>query len=631
MKKLKKNLAVILVVFLILGSLNPLFVLAEEPEVTSAEIENQAGVISEVDSTAISGENTIAEPEISPTPTPEAAPATVETGDSLSVVEVENSVNSTEVNSQVSEQTLNVFESGDIDLTAVSQEVSETEDLNNSEVNTSMLTSENSAYVENNIVSSSNTGQNVIEGAGEALINTGDAYSAVSVLNQVNTTVVDSTVQIVIINIFGNVEGNIILPESSSQTEGACCGQAIQTESQALVKNSIDSAAISGQNTIISTESASINTGSAQSAVNLVNIVNTSLIGVTFYYLSVNTFGTWEGNFLGWDNFGVFPGGGNLTFNSIEPAGSSCPSCVGDVLLKNQAWVVNNISSMANTGGNFVNGGKATINTGNAYSIVSIVNFVNTSIINSFGFFGFINIFGVLKGDIGGASFFASSEPEAQPESEVENTSSPEPGPFIREEGGLLEVSLEDNVGTHVLPGDTITFFVKVKNSGTARVYDTHLRIGLVRDGMDMGGGTFNLGDIEPKKGVKVTTGLVLSKEAKPGDYTARAIAWGLVGPGDSEISASADSFFLIAGISRLVSGITEEVQAAGPGGETLGAMATNKGLTKEQRLGLLLIFSLGVYLAIILSRRRALPTLRLASLRSLMVRLSSFLTSFLS
>ncbi len=146
-----------------------------------------------------------------------------------------------------------------------------------------------------------------------------------------------------------------------------------------------------------------------------------------------------------------------------------------------------------------------------------------------------------------------------------------------------------------------------------------------------MGGASFNLGDIEAGKGVKITTGLVLSKGAGAGDYIALAVASGHVGPDNNLISASASSFFLIAGISRLVSGITEEVQAAGPQGETLGAMASNKGLTKEQRLGLLLIFSLGVYLAIILSRRRALPSLRLASLRSLVVRLSSFLTSFLT
>lgn len=687
----KKVLVIYLIVLLLLGRFSPLLVLAEEPEGTpppetqqtepspspepevnlessppptpsptpETEIDNEAEVNNDVDSTAISGENSIEEPsptpspspeatpEVSPSPTPEASSAVIDTGDAVSVVEAENSVNSTEVNSQVVYQTLNIFTAGDIDLTTVPLAIAEavfSQNNNDPVINVSVIDSQNFAYLSNDIISLANTGGNTIEGGQEATINTGDAYSIVSLLNKVNATIIDSTIHIVTINIFGNVEGNILLPEFS--TGDACCGEVVHIEDKAVVNNDVDSAAISGQNSITSTntENASIKTGSATSTVNLVNIVNTNLIGVIFHYLFINTFGTWTGDFLGWDNFDAVAGGGNLSLNSVSSGNggnTSCPSCFDEISVKNDAQVVNNVSSTANTGGNTINNnGQATINTGNAYSSVSIVNFVNSSIINSLGFFGFINIFGFLDGDIGGASLFATPPPsEPEPEPEVENASNQDPGPSVREEGGQLEVYQTTNVGTHVLPGDTITFFVTIKNPGTGRVYDPELKISFIKDGVDMGGATFDLDDIEAGKGVKITTGLVLSEEAEPGEYIARAVATGHVGPDNNLISAYAESPFIIGGGSLpLMSGVTEEVQAAEPEGEILGAMTTDKGLTITQRLWLLLFGSLVAYLvmkairerrklALAWSHRRSFLSSKGATIHSIVMRLSSFLS----
>jgi hypothetical protein len=358
--------------------------------------------------------------------------------------------------------------------------------------------------------------------------------------------------------------------------------------------------------------------------------------------LFINTFGEWLGNFLGWDDLEALPGGGNLTLSSTNSGGEStgdCPACADAVLIENQACVVNNVASTANSGGNTINGGEATIKTGNAYSAVSIINFINSSIIRSFGFLGFINIFGFLNGDVGGASLFATaSENDSDPQTESTSTQE-ESSPDVRQEGGLLEVSLSHNVGTHVLPGDTITFFVTIKNPGTGRVYDAKLAINLIKDGIDMGGGIFDLGDIDAGKGAKVTTGLVLSKEAGPGEYVAQAVASGHVGPNDQLISSSAESPFTIAVAgSFLPGGITQEVEAAGGGGEALGAMAAPAGMTQEQKLWVLLFGSLATYfstkgfqrrreLAAAFSRRRGFVSSRTAAFRSFLMSLASFLS----
>lgn len=634
------------------------------------DINNEAEVVNEIASTANTGENLIegptptlsleptSEPEtITPSPTP--SPAIINTGDAVSIVEAENSVNSTQVNSQVINQTLNIFvpQNGDINLAAVSFFVANTVfSQNNNEpvINVSVIDNQNFTYLSNDIVSSANTGDNTINGAQEAVITTGNAYSVVSLLNQVNTTFIGSTLHLVTINIFGTVNGNILLPEFDG-SQVSCCGEAVQIESSAQVSNNVNSEAVSGQNSIITSDSAGIVTGDAASAVNVVNIINTNFINVVFSQLFINTFGSWTGDFLGWDNLGFLTGGGNLSLETTNTAGSpgdggGCLGCPDEVSVGNEAKVTNNVSSTANTGGNLVNGGEATIKTGKAYSAISVINFVNSSIINSLGFFGFINIFGFLDGDIGGASMFASdqvTEPEPTSGSKTEAASSQsEEKPFVREEGGLLQVSLNDNIGTHVLPGDTITFFAKVKNPGTAKVYDTKLKISLIKDGVDMGGGIFKIGDIEAGKGFKVTTGLVLSKEAKMGNYIAYAQAWGLVGPADTEISAFGETAFLIGstGYVSRVPAVVPEVQAAGPAepvqpeGQTLGVIASSKGLTEEQKLLLLLMASLVTYsgvkgirerrnLAAIISNHRAFLISRTSSMRTFVARLSTFLS----
>lgn len=673
---MRKKLAIFLIFLLVWRCSEPAVVLADEPVETEqqeegvepppeVETENEAEVENEVESTAISGENSIEAPSPTPSPLPEETPSpestsaadlvpeespspspsptTIETGEAISVVEVENEVNSTEVNSQVLYQTLNIFASGEIDLTTTPLAIAEAvfgQESDDSVVNVSVVDNQNFTYLSNDIFSSAETGGNEIDDAQEALIMTGNACSVVSLLNKVNTTIADSIIHVVTINIFGNVKGNILLPEFSSQTEDGCCGEVIHTENTAKVENEVESTAISGQNSIVSTGSAVIKTGTAESVVNLVNVVNTQLIGVVFHRLFISTFGLWSGDFLGWDDLGAATDD-NLSLSSINSVGNGdCPDCVAQLATTNEAQVVNNVSSTANTGGNTIEGDEGVIETGNAYSAVSIVNFVNSSIINSVGFLGFFNIFGSLEGDIGGASLLAAPPPEEEaPESQAETSSSDQP--LVQEEGGKLEISQENNVGTHVLPGDTVTFFVTVKNPGTGRVFDTKLAINLLKDGVDMGGVSFDLGEIDPGKGIKISTGLVLSKNSEPGEYIARATVTGHVGPDNSLISASADSSFLIAGASflPLVSGgVTPEVKAAEPGGEILAAATSSKGLIKEQTLRLVLLWSLLSYLVIkmIRAREKLLITFSqyqsfLASkstrLRSIAAKLASFLS----
>ena len=534
--------------------------------------------------------------------------AAVNSGDAAAVTVGENAVNTNVINSKVYHHTLNLFisENGDLNLSdpfAIASNIVVTEENTDSVVNVLATSVDNYAYLSNDVVSIANTGANTIEGSMTAEINTGNAISVVSLLNQVNFTIEGSTLHVVTINIFGKLTGNIVLPEFSALESCSTCGMSVNVENQATVNNNVNSEANTGENGIVYEDNGSISTGDAASVVNLTNWINTNIIGLLIFNLVINVFGEWTGQFLGW---GDIPAGDGLVFNYIsggEGGQGCCPT--GDLSIFNQATVDNNILSVANTGENQATGQNASINTGNAISIVTLANFVNTNFINSIGFFGFINIFGEWNGNIGGASYFITPTPS--PEALSEEVLTEEEYDGTREDGGLLEVSQKNNVGAFVNPGDTVTFFIDVKNPGTGKIYETKLHLYLVYDGQNVGGTVFDLGVINPKKKAIVTTGFVLSDDAPAGEYVAVALAKGLAGEERKEIVSVSESKFLVGGVvfDNLVLGEDEEGDVPSILGTSNTPQATGGASAQNMiLLGLFLAF-VSTYLAIRIVKKR--------------------------
>ncbi len=516
---------------------------------------NSAAITNNGSSATITGDNAITATGSGQTATDSAsinssqnssANTSVNTGNAVSTTAADNTVNTTSVNSQVVYQTINIFvtQNGDINLSDPFTIAANAVQSYPGEpvINVSATTVNNYAYLSNDLVSFANTGNNVVNGATEsAIINTGNAYSVVSLVNKVNFTVVNSEVHVITINLFGQLNGNIILPDLNQSSNCANCGVNLNVNNNATVNNNVDSTAVTGQNT--ATGSASINTGNATSAVNALNIVNTNLVGVNAQVLYINDYGNWNGNFIGWGNIDPKTGGASLVFYSLGPNNTSlCASCSAQTNVNNTAVVNNNISSFANTGGNSLFG-NGFIYTGNAYSAISLINFINSTFINSVGFFGFINIFGNWTGNIGGASEFAAQN---QNQNNTVNTASTDSQ--TQQSGGMLSVTQTNNTGSFVKPGDTVTFFIDVRNTGTGTVYGANLDLYLMRNGISAGGAAYNLGDIPAGQGVKVSTGIVLSPNTPAGIYTARALAYGKVGPNNATVTAFGDSYFTVLG-----------------------------------------------------------------------------------
>lgn len=616
---------------------------ALSPTPDTEGITNNADIKNTTSSSANTGDNLIDNISSTPIPLPENSqdqpscdfshpdnfsyhvqPSDIQTGDASSVVAVDNSVNTTSVNSNIIYQTINIFntQNGPLDLTtpyAIMNDVLNNNDKKNEPiVNVAVVSINNYAYLSNAVISTANTGGNSVTTSGSAVIDTGNAYSVVTLLNKVNVTLIDSTIHFITINVFGELDGNIILPDLAQTVNcSSGCGVTGSASNSATIANTVDSQATSGENTATVKKNADITTGDSTSIVNVNDLVNTTLSGVVFYNLNIQTFGEWLGQFLGWDIFGPSSDSNIALTGATDSSGLSGS---GETDVTNSAVVSNNVSSNAITGNNNAQGKKVSITTGNAYSIVSIFNMVNTTAYNAVGFFGFINIFGKWVGDIGGQSEFQSQSANTDPDGNNNNDSNQgtqtssttnDSGSQQQEEGGMLEVLQTNNVGEYVLPGDTVTFFITVKNPGTGKVYNSKLSLYLLKDGVNMGGATFDLGDIPGGRGVKVTTGLVLSLSAPAGEYIARAYVAGSVGKDNNEVSATSDSTFMIEGATILTANISGENK---PSLSPSAILAIKNQIkpppknTSAKLLSLLSILSIGAYLGIMIIRRRSQP-----------------------
>lgn len=478
-------------------------------------------------------------PGSTPTPTPEAE---ITTGDALSLTQQENSVNTTSINSETVYHTINIYVDGegDIDLSMPSDLAQALVAMHPEDEFITALTSvSQEATVSSTIEASSNTGDNSAGGSQNLRISTGDAITLLSLLNRINFVMIDSVVHVVTINIFGNFLGNILLPDLPAGAPCDTCGTTTVAQ-EANVTTTADASADTGNNTVVAYHG-DITTGNAYAGVQIVSIINTLMYGSRIAQLYIFNFGQWDGSFLGWSQ-----ADGQILGDLIAPT-ADCVGCDATMLLSNTADVETTIRTSANTGGNTIEADGGTIETGRAFSAASVVNLINSAFVRSYGFFGFINIFGSWTGDIGSKSLFPTPTPTPEEHTQAAATQGESSGK--KQTGGMLEVSAANNVGQYVFPGDTVTFFIQVKNPGSGPVYDAVLDLRLVR-GTDRGGVRIPVGTIEPGKKKKITTGIVLSAQTTGGEYTGLGIVTGTVGPDDSKITGSAQTAFTVWGFS---------------------------------------------------------------------------------
>ena len=229
----------------------------------------------------------------------------------------------------------------------------------------------------------------------------GDASVAINLVNAINSSISSGSTFIGIINIFGSLNGDILLPQEVMNALLAGSSNATSTSgttnSNISIDNDIQASAISGDASVIGNTSAGDATsGVAQTSVTIVNLTGRQIMGSNALLVFVNVLGNWVGMIVdapSGSTSSVITGGASNTEDSGSTVNSS-----------ENLSIANNIRATATSGDALVLfntlAGNAT--SGDASVALNILNIVNSQLHMS-DWLGvlFINVFGNWFGSFG--------------------------------------------------------------------------------------------------------------------------------------------------------------------------------------------------------------------------------------
>lgn len=310
----------------------------------------------------------------------------------------------------------------------------------------------NDAAIGNDMYLTADSGNNSASRniGGDTQISTGDANIAADVLTFANNNIAGNVV-FGVVNIFGDLIGDILFDEEQLAAMGINCttgctptdvtanntgngsdstnnadvtvannNDTFQSNDADITNNLVFDATTGDNHTNANTGGdSSIDTGNTSIEANVLNIVNSNIVGGNMWLVLINQAGNWIGkiigapqgqNFAGSDGtqFAVDENGFITATNNGNGANSDNNASVSQennntTVQNNKANIVNNLYLDANTGGNNANdntGGNAKIKTGDAQVIANLVNFVNNNIAgNGKLFVTVVNVFGSWMGD----------------------------------------------------------------------------------------------------------------------------------------------------------------------------------------------------------------------------------------
>jgi len=273
--------------------------------------------------------------------------STIATGNAYASANVINVINTNLLNSHYLLLALNNFGDllGDITLPGADffKKLMEHQSAGSSAANMS-VNNNNVADVTSSTTVAASTGSNNASGT-PALITTGNAGAGATTVNQINTNLIGGTTVFILLNVFGPWTGSVQgLPEGlswvktptgiaivsgsgdfsplSPSTSNENSTLAVSNNNNATVNNNIGVYALTGENQATSASgTASITTGNAFASANILNLVNSNVIGQNWIFAIFNIFGGWNGNF----SFGgpdLWIGGVAETSNPTAPGGA---------------------------------------------------------------------------------------------------------------------------------------------------------------------------------------------------------------------------------------------------------------------------------------------------------------------
>ena len=336
--------------------------------------------------------------------------------------------------------------------------------------NNTIVDQTNDGVLINNLNLLANSGDNTasFNTGGDSNITTGDANVSANVINFMNTNA-SGNVLLGVVNIFGDLVGDILLPEGFGTSGCTNCGNSgtffanadngafsdnnVHSETtnnsetfqnnDAVIDNNLILSANTGDNkTSFNTNgNSSVKTGETDVHAQLLNIANMNISGGDWFLVIVNRAGQWVGQILGAPEGATFAGTEGTEF-AVDENGQIMATNSGNgaqsennvssqtthnstVNQDNNAQIVNNITLDANTGNNsssYNTGGGSDITTGDATVIANLVNFVNTNISGGRLVVTVVNVFGNWLGD-----FVTPGQEQRQKTSETHELASTSP------------------------------------------------------------------------------------------------------------------------------------------------------------------------------------------------------------
>lgn len=257
----------------------------------------------------------------------------------------------------------------------------------------------------NNDISLSATSGNALVSGGDGNATSGNASVMLNLINIINSIITSGQSFVGTINIYGNLDGDILLPpdiingllSDTSSSSQAGSSSLAQTTNVAIDNNIVMNSA-SGDALVVGAGNAT--SGSSTNNLAIYNLVNSMTVGSRALLVFVNVLGQWTGFIVN------SPLGTNAALLGGTSTGNGCTVCGAPTYADytNNLSINNNIYLSATTGDATVSGNHALgdATSGNASTYLNLINIVNSNLVFS-DWFGvlFINVFGSWNGSFG--------------------------------------------------------------------------------------------------------------------------------------------------------------------------------------------------------------------------------------
>lgn len=373
----------------------------DQPTPTPTDTENPTD--SEITPTPSATPTPTDTPTPSLNPTPTDADTTI-TGDAYASSSSLSQTNTNLVDSELNLALTDVTDEnqGDIDLTSTDTPTS---------VSSATIIATNSATVTNSASASANTGNNTQISSDSALMLTGDALATANAVSLTNLNLINSYIQLGIINVYKTWDGNIILspPTPPDAPQAPPAPQLVFSQNSATVSASSNSAANTGDNTQTGDQN-TMGTGQAIALSNADSVTNLNLYYTYLFNFFISNLNLWSGSIYNLYYPGSRTSAQELNYSQPQNGTSSAQLCDNDnscsgsdfsVSTQNQANVTTTAAAMANTGGNSqTSQDQNFLLTGNAFASANSLSLTNLNLFGSSFIFNRINLFQPWTGNL---------------------------------------------------------------------------------------------------------------------------------------------------------------------------------------------------------------------------------------